>query len=57
VGEGVFPSIRFFDFCAILGECPKRCVAAAPPIDIIELEQIHMIGRIAKAIPTDHDLL
>jgi hypothetical protein len=26
------------------------------PIDIKELEQIHMIGRIAKAIPTNHDL-
>jgi hypothetical protein len=27
------------------------------PIDIKELEQIHTIGRAAKAIPTDHDLL
>jgi hypothetical protein len=27
------------------------------PIDIKELEQIHMVSRIALAIPTDHDLL
>ena len=27
------------------------------PIDIKELELIHMISLIAKAIPTNHDLL
>jgi hypothetical protein len=27
------------------------------PIDIKELEQIHMVGRIGQAMPTNHDLL
>jgi hypothetical protein len=36
---------------------PSRQELSRDPIDIKELGQIHMIGRIAKANPTDHDLL